>query len=95
MPDPVPTSATRLPFRSRPRKVREEFAGEKISGVEHGRSDRKPETRHPRHRSPATFEDEMIRQKVDGLAQKLLERPSGQLGTAETVVRRSQVVSGP
>jgi len=53
-------------------KVREEFAGEKISRVEHGRSDREPETRYPRHRRPATLEDEMIREKVDGLAQKLL-----------------------
>jgi hypothetical protein len=52
MPDPVPTSATRLPVRSREEEVREEFAREKISWVEHCRSDCQTETGHARHRCP-------------------------------------------
>ena len=72
MPDPVPTSATRLPLGRYLEKVCEKFAGEKISGMEHCRSDRKPETGYPRHRRPTTFKDKMIGQKVNSLAQKLL-----------------------
>ena len=72
MPDPVPTSAHPFALQVNTcEKVREKFAGEKVSGMEHGRSDRKPETGHPCHRRPATFKNELVRQKMDDLTQKV------------------------
>jgi hypothetical protein len=67
MPEPVPTSATLLPLRSKSRQEsREERAGQKVSGVEDHWPDDEAEPRDARVGSSSAIEDEMIREEVNG-----------------------------
>ena len=77
-------------------EVCEEFAREKVSGVEHCRSHRETESGYARHRCPAAREDKMIGQEVNGRTQKLLRAARRKRGTVESAgvpVSCSHVVS--
>src|SRR5262249_54677966 len=77
-------------------EVCEEFAREKVSGVEHCRSHRETESGYARHRCPAAREDKMIGQEMNGRAQKLLRaarRKRGTVQSAGVLVSCSHVVS--
>src|SRR5262249_6454970 len=65
-------------------EVCEEFAREKVSGVEHCRSHRETESGYARHRCPAAREDKMIGQEVNGRTQKLLRAARRKRGTVES-----------
>jgi hypothetical protein len=77
-------------------EVCEEFAREKVSGVEHCRSHRETESSYARHRCPAAREDKMIGQEVNCRTQKLLRAARRKRGTVQgagVLVRCSHVVS--
>src|SRR5262249_20668463 len=74
-------------------EVCEEFAREKVSGVEHCRSHRETESSYARHRCPAAREDKMIGQEVNGRALRAAQRKRGTVQDAGVLVSCSHLVS--
>ena len=67
------------------KELREKFARKKVSGVKNRRPHRQAETCYANHRCFTTFEDEMIREKMNGRAEKLLRSASRRGGALQGV----------